>query len=339
EQAGLSEFAHDGEFGEARNVFENPFDLDVFVLEDVQVRAVDFHGQRALESGEGFVHSIFSGLRVIENNAREGGKFLLKSIGQFGFVVNASLPPCGIVVWLQSHIKFIVEEAGWVSSIIRAAEFRADLRDHGIRHQNIANSGRKLAGLFERNCVRHRCAHPKSAFIKVRHEFAADVRNQEKSTPENHQSAEDRWTGMVKAPVEAVRVEVAEPFENFIGPFADVLEPVRAQHRNKSEREEQSAEERECHGVSHRMEKFSGSATKGVNRDVSSDDDGDGVEDGTVYVSGGGENHFVQFVTLAFAQTELAINVLYHHERAVDDDAEVDSTDRKQVSVYTFSVQ
>ena len=69
QQAGLAELAHHGQLRESRNLRESSFDLERFVLQHVQVRAVDFHGQRALQSGERFVHGVFGGLRVIENHA------------------------------------------------------------------------------------------------------------------------------------------------------------------------------------------------------------------------------------------------------------------------------
>ena len=72
QQARLAEFAHDGEFAETGDLREPPLDLEGFVLQDIQIGTVNFHGQRALQTGERFVHGVLGGLRVIENHAGKG---------------------------------------------------------------------------------------------------------------------------------------------------------------------------------------------------------------------------------------------------------------------------
>src|SRR5262249_8268988 len=68
-----------------------------------------------------------------------------------------------------------------------------------------------------------------------------------------------------------------------------------------------------------------------VDGQVTGDDDGDGIEDGAVDILGRGDDHLVQLVTLAAADGEFAIDVLDHDHGAVDQDAEVDGADGKQV--------
>ena len=71
QQAGLAKFAHHRKLGEARHFGQRVLDLYRFVLQHVQIFAVDFDRQRTLEAGEGLVHGIFRGLGVVENNSRE----------------------------------------------------------------------------------------------------------------------------------------------------------------------------------------------------------------------------------------------------------------------------
>src|ERR1700688_1981561 len=78
------------------------------------------------------------------------------------------------------------------------------------------------------------------------------------------------------------------------------------------------------------MKKFSGGASEGINRQVSGDDHGDRIENRTVHIARGDEDHLIQLVALAAAQTQLAVNVLNHHDGAIDDDSKVDGTDGKQ---------
>src|SRR5271169_4491689 len=99
---------------------------------------------------------------------------------------------------------------------------------------------------------------------------------------------------MIEAPLETSGVAVAYPIKDAVGLFPNtVLEPVRGQDGNKRERKNQGAEKSEGHSVSHRVEKFSGGTSEGVNGEVPGDDDGDGIKNGAVNVAGGSEDDFV----------------------------------------------
>src|ERR1700688_1625711 len=87
------------------------------------------------------------------------------------------------------------------------------------------------------------------------------------------------------------------------------------------------------------MKKFSGGASEGINRQVSGDDHGDRIENRTVHIARGDEDHLIQLVALAAAQTQLAVNVLNHHDGAIDDDAEVDGPNGKQVGGFAGQVK
>src|ERR1700688_943742 len=82
------------------------------------------------------------------------------------------------------------------------------------------------------------------------------------------------------------------------------------------------------------MKQFSGGASQRINRQVSGDDHGDRIENRTVHIARGDEDHLIQLVALAAAQTQLAVNVLNHHDGAINDDAEVDGTNGKQVGGF-----
>jgi hypothetical protein len=76
--AGLPQFAHHGEFGEARHLLQHAFDLDRFIFEYLQIRAKDFYGQRALQAGERLIHGVFGGLGEVENHSGIRIDFFLK---------------------------------------------------------------------------------------------------------------------------------------------------------------------------------------------------------------------------------------------------------------------
>jgi len=85
QQARLPELAHDGEFGEPGHVGECVLDLDGFVLKYAQIVTIYFDGQRAFEPSQCFIHGIFGGLGIVENNAGEGCEFLVDRFGELFF--------------------------------------------------------------------------------------------------------------------------------------------------------------------------------------------------------------------------------------------------------------
>src|SRR5580693_9670793 len=137
---------------------------------------------------------------------------------------------------------------------------------------------------------------------------------------------------MIKAPLEACGVTVANPFEDTIWFFLNAfLEPVGSENRDNSKGEDQCADERKGHGVRHGVEKFSGGTGESIDRKVSGNDDGDGIKNRAVNVASGYENDFVEFVILAVAQAELAVDVFDHDDGAVNDDAEIDGADGEEI--------
>src|SRR5258708_7447248 len=87
------------------------------------------------------------------------------------------------------------------------------------------------------------------------------------------------------------------------------------------------------------MKKFSGWSTERVNRQIAGNDDRDGVKDGAIDVARGVQQNFVQLVILAMALAKLAINVFHHDDGAINDDAEVDSSDREKVRCFAGKVE
>ncbi len=70
DEAGLAEFAYDGEFLETGSLGKSVANLDGLFLEDIKIRAEDFDGERGLETGESFVDGVLGGLGKVEDDAR-----------------------------------------------------------------------------------------------------------------------------------------------------------------------------------------------------------------------------------------------------------------------------
>src|ERR1700676_980182 len=340
EQAGLAEFANDGEFGKAFGLGEDVFDLHGFFLEDLKIRAENLDGEGALEAGESFVDGVFGGLRVVEDDAGGGFEFFLEVGDELFLGMDGALLPSAVVVRLQADVKLAVEEAGGIGAIVVAAELGADDGDLRILREQSADFGGKLAGFLERDGVRHGGANPQSAFIEVGKKFAADERDEKQSGGEDQGAEEQGHFGMIEAPSEACGIGIADPIEDAIVFFLNAfLEPVGGEDGNNGKSENQRADERKGHGVRHGVEKFAGGASESVDGKVTGDDDGDGIENGAVDVAGGGENHFVELVSLSMTEAELAVNVLDHDDGAVNDDAEVDGADGEKVGGFTGGVK
>ena len=177
QQAGLPQFAYHGQFREARNLRQPPFDFQRLILQHIQIRPVNLHGQRTFQTGERFVHRVFRRLGVIKNHAGIRGELLLNVLGQFRFGVKLARLPGRIFVRLQSHVKFAIEKSGGVRAVIRPPQFRTHINHLRILPQNLANLRSQLRRFLVRNGVGHRRPHPQRAFIQVWHEFPADERN------------------------------------------------------------------------------------------------------------------------------------------------------------------
>ncbi len=254
--------------------------------------------------------------------------------------MNGSGLPGGIVVGLQSNIKLAIEKTGGVGAVIGTAKLRADDGYLRILRENVADLRRKLGGVFKRNRVGHGGANPKRTFIEVRQKFAADEGKEEQRRAKDECNDEESQLGMIEAPFELPAITSADAVEKTIGLFLDaVLEPIRGEDGNECERENEGANEGESHGVRHGMEKSSGGPSQRIDGEISGDDDGNGIEDGTINIASGGKDDVVDFVFLAMAEAEFAVDVFDHDDGTVNDDAEVDGADGKEVSRFAGGVK
>src|SRR5689334_19016945 len=79
------------------------------------------------------------------------------------------------------------------------------------------------------------------------------------------------------------------------------------------------------------MKELSRGTAERVDGKISSDNDGDRIEDWAVDILGRRKDDFIERIFLPVSNGQLAIDVLHHHDRAVDDYAEVNRADREQV--------
>ena len=174
----------------------------------------------------------------------------------------------------------------------------------------------------------------------MREKFPADERHEEKRRAKNQRARENCALRMMQAPLEPARINVANPIENAVGLFLHAfLEPRVGQNRNKRKREEKSAYQCEAHGVRHGMKKLPRRTAKRVDRKITGNDHRNGIKDGPVHVASGRQDHFCEVVFLPSAKTQLAVDVLHHHDGAVNDDPEVDGADGKEIRGFAGEMQ
>ena len=130
-QAGLAEFADDGELLEAGRVIEDVAISTALFSSTLRSGPKTFTASADLEAGERFVHGVFGGLREIEDDAGVGRRACCStSSTQIVLGVDGALTPGLVVVGFEADVKLAIEEAGGIGAVVGAAEFGADDGDH-----------------------------------------------------------------------------------------------------------------------------------------------------------------------------------------------------------------
>ena len=245
--------------------------------------------------------------------------------------------PSAVVVGLQAHIEFVVEESCRIRAVVRPSQLvghRSHLRK---APQNLPDLRRELGGLFERNGIRRGGAYPQRAFVQVRHELAADPGNQQQRCGEDRQNHGHRDQPVAQAPAQHSAVHAANGLVDPVARFMHVLpQKKRAQHGQQRQGAKQRAQQCERHGVRHGLEQLARWPGEHINRQVPGDDHRDRIENRPLHVARRRPDHFDEVQMrrptrsagiLFVAGRQLAENILHHHHRSVHDDAEIDSPD------------
>ena len=71
-QAGLAQFLHQRDIGDAAHLLQHLLDGLAFLLQHIEVGAEDLHRQRAFQAGLGFIDRVLGRLGVVEDDAGKG---------------------------------------------------------------------------------------------------------------------------------------------------------------------------------------------------------------------------------------------------------------------------
>ncbi len=308
-----------------------------FCCSVLQIVAENLYRQRALQAGLRLVDRVFRRLRIVERDARECREFLVDRRDQRRLVAIASRP---FRVGLEADVELDVEKACRVGAVVGTAEFRGDRGHFGERAQYFADLRRDLRRFVERNRVGHRCAHPQRAFVELGHELCADARHEQQRCGQHNRRRERRAARILEADIEPAGVDRIDRLENRVAPLTHAIahEP-RAQHRQQHQRDDQRADQGEHHRVGHRLEQCAGRSRQHVDRQEADDDHGDRVEQRAVHFSRRLAHDLDDVEMAAFAQGDLAEYVFDHDDCAIDEDAEIDRADRKQIRRSALQVE
>ena len=172
-EAGLAEFLHQRHVLDAAHLLQDLFDGLALLFQHVQIGAENLDGQRALQTGFGFVHRVLRRLGVVENDSGKLLELLVDGLDQFGLGAIRAGP---FRVRLKTDVKLDVEKAGRIRAVVGPRQFGGDGGDFGKGFQYLPDLRRDLRRFVVGNGVGHRGAHPQRAFIQLRHELRADAR-------------------------------------------------------------------------------------------------------------------------------------------------------------------
>ena len=179
---------------------------------------------------------------------------LLNGVDELGLGVNRSLPG-GIVVRLQADKIFVVEKPDRIGAVVWTTKLVGDGGDLRKPKQDVSHLRPELRGLIERNRIRHRRTNPQRAFVKMRHEFRADVRNQQQRSAKERQAYRNGHFGVSKTGIQLPVIGLLQTLVDADLRFFQVLpQEERAEDREQRQRAEERSDERERHRVGHRPE-------------------------------------------------------------------------------------
>ncbi|OIQ67486.1 hypothetical protein GALL_509340 [mine drainage metagenome] len=137
---------------------------------------------------------------------------------------------------------------------------------------------------------------------------------------------------MGETKIQPLGVSRLDRLEAGVAPFPHaVAHEPGAQYRQQGQRDHQRTDQREHHGVRHRLEQRPGRSGQDIDRQEAGDDHRDRIEQRAIHLGRGVPDDLPDLERSALARRHLAEDVFHHHHRAVDQDPEIHRADGQQV--------
>ncbi len=243
-EVGLAEHAEDSEIFDSVNLAHDPDNLVGLGFQNLQVGAVDFGGEFALNAADRLIHVVFNGLGESPQYAGNLVEFALHGGDEFFFILVEDGTP--LFSGFEIDEEFGIEKAGVIGAVIGTADLAGALRNFGKRTEDDAGLVGDADAFVGAGAGGEGTADPESAFIKVRQELGADRAAESKVTRyrQGEHAHPDRDQAVVNRPAQAFAIALADKSHDRVFPFFRALgEGETGQNRRDHDGKDQGAEQ------------------------------------------------------------------------------------------------
>ena len=240
-------------------------------------------------------------------------------------------------------MKFNIIETGRICSVIRSSGLGHHLSHFGISHQFTTHGVGQLHRFIQSDALRKRGAYINGTFIQLRKKLRSQESKKPQSENRHHRRESDSETATDMKPVEQQRSFFIDKTDDTVIPLTDItFQQHRRQDRNQCQSEDQSPQQCESQCICQRREHLSFHFLKREYRHQRCDNNQFGEEHRfrLIFGSAPDKPHFRHPVErrhshLVRFSVQRHKNPFYHHHGAINDDAEIYRSHRKQIGRHS----
>src|SRR5215467_2965926 len=331
-QVGLANHAKDAKVFHAADRFHDSDNLVALRFKCLEVVAIDLDGQGAFYAAYGFFQVVRDWLREIPEHARNLFQLAVHCRNEPFLVLPENRPP--LFFGFKVNEKFGIKKPGGVGAVVGSSDLRDDLRHFRKRAQNPAGLVCDSRALARPGAGRQSAAHPDRSLVQMRQEFRADDAAEGKEKSQGKQPASDGKCDrtMPNGPGNHATIASRQVHHYRVLPVLAVFaEQEGGQGRSDYHGKKQRSKQGKHHGPCHGLEQLPFHALQREDRQVSGNDDGDGVEDGPLHLARRRAHLLEDGALVLGVLAEVPDDVFHHDHRSVHDHAEIQRSEREQV--------
>ncbi len=267
-------------------------------------------------------------LRIGKAHARKPAELRIHLLNEL--LLGESAGPLPFRFQLDEELDVV--ERRDVRAVVGTAQLRDDVRHDGKAGEDATGLLRQPGRCLERDVHGQRGPHPEVPFLQLGHEFTAHQFHQQKREGERPTRGPEHGPPTIQDCRQHARVPGGQPVHHAgrCRPRPGVLAQPRREHRSEHQREQQRSGQREPVGEGHRRENLARHSAHREQREKR-DEDHDGREEHGFGRFGRGIRDRVEDRLLVRPAGHAAVHVFHDHHRGIDQNAEVDGTDRDEV--------